>query len=411
MYTLRVKPDGSIVNLIDTRTNSDCTFTVEVENEADTEPHPSLVLNCYPGEKPPPKLLEALNATAAKTVALLPFFNGGAAHVLGAASIPKGTFYPLKNDYATCLTVLEINTRRAGGTIDDSFFTDANNVHIEMIRALNSMPIDHAHAPGLILSETTRHFLEYSSHLVGDDPLLKTFSPGYLETFKPVIQKSDYMYVAKSNWDGLPVQIKQAEASSEGQQHFYLVLRWTLPVEIVDQLKMLLYINPQGDSFEKFASRKILERATDMATSCSRWLVEQALRTLKLEPHPARPHMTHTLSNVFDSNIIKVQQEDNGGGCKPGVVFFEGCTPTHRARNGLVVERGGGAPGWMLFQGAADEAGFGGGSWKQPKSVSAFPSLALNEACWNQKMLQTISGEGGWQQKNGYFKLAPVIKL
>jgi hypothetical protein len=300
---------------------------------------------------------------------------------------------------------VEINTRRSGGVIDDSFFND--NTSVEMLRTLNAMPHDFATAPGLILSETTKHFLEYSSPLVSDDPLLKTFSPNYLEAFKPVLQKSDYMYVAKSNWEGIPAGIKEAEASNDGQYHYYLVLRWSLPVEIMDQLKMLLYINPVKDNWEKFSSRKILERATEMSLACSKALMEQALRTLKLEPHTARSHITHTLANVFDPNIIKVQ--DDNGAAKNGVVFYENSTPTHRAQNGVVVERGGG--GWMVFLGPPDNCGFGGGSFKMPKSSSAFPCIAANEMSWNQNMLKTVAGEGGWSPKNGYMKLTPVTKL
>ena len=121
MFELFVKSDGTIVRLVDTRTNSECKYVVKIEPEKSDEPHPNLVLSCHHSEKLPKKLLEELNAIAPNTIALLPLFNGGMAHVLPAETVPKNLFYPVKNAYATCLSMVEINTRRAGGVIDDSF--------------------------------------------------------------------------------------------------------------------------------------------------------------------------------------------------------------------------------------------------------------------------------------------------
>jgi hypothetical protein len=202
--------------------------------------------------------------------------------------------------------------------------------------------------------------------------------------------------------------IKQAEASVDSQFHYYLVLKWTLHIEIVDQIKMALYINPAKDTYEKFSSRKMLDRAYEMSVACSAKILSKALDMLQLEAHPARPHVTSTVSNIFDPTIVKVMDDKNN--TQNGIVYYENCTPTHRVRNGLIAERGGGTPAWLFFHGPTGDCGFGGESWKQPKSSSAFPTIA-GDIGWNQAMLKTMGGEGGWSSKHGYFKLQHVVTL
>jgi hypothetical protein len=408
-FKLVLSADGKIESLIDTRTNNAVTYTVHVANTPPSDAlDKSVIATCCTEDKIPAHIRKELNAVALHGLTLIPFHSYGYAILLGATIVPKGSFFPFLANYATCLSCIELHTRRPGGVLDDSYFTGFNN--LDAVRAILRAPPDPTTIPGVILAEGAKHLLEFTSPAISDDPLIKTFQPTYLNTYSPAIGDDDYLFVAKSNWEGIPKAVIESEAATE-QTHYYLVLKWSLPIEVSDQIAMIIYSNWANDTWRKLSTRQFLDRAHEMSVACAEHIMERALTQLRMKKHATRSWFVHTLSNVFDANPIKAHIDD--ATAVEGVAFYKDCAPTHKSTHGILCEKDAKQSGWLYICGPDDGTGvFGGTAFKMPKTMSAWPTLMHKDAVgWTKDGLKQFTGEGGWDSKNGFTKLQPVVEI
>ena len=152
----------------------------------------------------------------------------------------------------------------------------------------------------------------------------------------------------------------------------------------------------------------MFERAHALAESIREHFVNMALRELGLQRKKSNPDSVHTSWNVLDATPIQVKAASDDG-ASTGICYYSGCTPTHRAKRGVVVPRGDADAGVLWFHG--EPSGFiGGRAWKQPQSVSAFPCTLGTDQKWTKKEIKLLE-DGGWSPGNGYVKIDSLVRL
>ena len=124
-------------------------------------------------------------------------------------------------------------------------FQERSKEMTKLLRGANS----HGSTPGFILPETSKHLAAYAHAGTTRDPLLTQFRPDFVKTHKLKLQPDDYFAFCTSTWTNVSKETKAMAGHSEAMRHYYAVVKWSLPVESVDQLKMLLYCNPNADTW------------------------------------------------------------------------------------------------------------------------------------------------------------------
>jgi hypothetical protein len=238
-----------------------------------------------------------------------------------------------------------------------------------------------------------------------------------LRTFRPDwtpdgvrLGSDDYCFIGASNWGEVSASTREVAGHANGQVHFYLVVKYSLPPEVVDQLAHVVYTNPRNDTWKEFSERKVFERTHALAERIRTHFIDLALREMGLQRKKSAPETVHTNWNVLDAATIQVRASSADSAASTGVCFYSGCTPTHLARRGVVVPRGPDADaGCLWFHG--EPSGFvGGRSWKQPSSVSAFPCTLGKDQKWTKRELQLLS-DAGWDSSNGYVRVDAIVRL
>lgn len=185
--------------------------------------------------------------------------------------------------------------------IDDTFFAA---LKLDALRAKVRGRHDVEHVPGLVLADTAAAFRGVAPG-AADDPLLNTYRPDFLKTYTPVLGAGDYACVAKCDWRSVPPHDLSAQGVVAGQDHYYLVLRYSLPVETADQVCVALHENPNGDTWGSFVQLKLLERARNMLTDLGDALVNTFFKETGLARHPIRGRTVATVSNVFSPTVME----------------------------------------------------------------------------------------------------------
>jgi hypothetical protein len=262
--------------------------------------------------------------------------------------------------------------------------------------------------PGVILHDTVKDLQPFTSSKYPRDPLLRTFRPDWAPNGVR-LGSDDFCFIGVSNWAEANASTREVAGHANGQVHFYLVVKYSLPPEVCDQLAHVLLANPKKDTWKTFSERKMFERTHALAERIREHFISMALREMGLQPKKSTPDVVHTNWNVLDSTPIQVRAASADESVATGVCYYSGCTPTHRAKRGVVVPRGDVDAGCLWFSG--DPSGFvGGRAWKQPQSVSAFPCTLGAEQKWTRREMKLLE-DGGWDPTNGYIKIDSLVKL
>lgn len=178
-------------------------------------------------------------------------FVDGAAYVLPANRAPeRHSFFPLNWRYAGGYAMVEIESvldeKTSSGLTSEFFMTrqfqEKQAALVAAVRGPNRLDT----LPGFILPDTAKHMAPYAHTGSPHDPLLARFKPDYVRTSPLRLQADDYLAFCTSTWSAVSKETKAMAGHTETMRHYYAVVKYALPVEAVDQLKMLLYLNPNA---------------------------------------------------------------------------------------------------------------------------------------------------------------------
>ena len=337
-------------------------------------------------------------------------FPVGCAYVLPAEDVPAQTFFPFNMEYSSGMTLVELENRldeRGLVLTPDYFVTDNMRLRRETFVSLAYGENDPDMLPGVVLHDTLKDLQPFSSPRYPRDPLLRPFKAD----FDPSVMRlsaNDWVAVGTSNWADTSQSTREVAGHAPNQMHFYLMVKYSLPPEVCDQIAHVVFANPKRDTWQKLSERKMFERAHALAESIREHFVTMAITEMGLQRKRSNPESVHTSWNVLDSTPIQVKATSNETP-STGVCFYSGCTPTHRAKRGVVVPRGDADSGALWFHG--EPSGFiGGRAWKQPQSVSAFPCTLGPESKWTKREIKLLE-DAGWTPANGYVKVDALVRL
>lgn len=330
------------------------------------------------------------------------------AYVLPAIRAPeRGSFFPLNWRYGAGFALVEIEPvldEKTNAALSAEFFmTRAFQATRDALAAAVRGPNSHGSTPGFILPDTAKHLAPHAhAGVTAHDPLLAQFKPDFAGPLR--LQPDDYVAFCSSTWGNVSKDTKALAGHAEGARHYYCVVKYNLPLESVDQIKMLVYTNPNSDNWGKLVSRKPFERALEAARSARARFLADALAAAGLRARRSMPHVVDTATDVFDTAPVAVAA--SSGGEAAGVAFYAGCAATHRAARGLVVEAGPDRDAGLLWLHGTPSEKIGGDAWKQPASVNSLPVYAGARA--TSKTLDAFAS-AGWERANGYAKIEPVV--
>lgn len=365
------------------------------------------------------ELKKALSLAAApRALAVLPW--GGAlvrpaaqcaditTYLLPANKIPEpATFFPIQWRYASGFTLVEIeptldNDKTISLTEEYLVRRDFSAILAELTASFRGENKPHE-IPGFILSDTVNFLKPYASAQLSRDPLLNTYNPEFIKKCRLKLQPDDYLGFYKSDWSDVSAETKKLDGHKEAQTHYYAVFKYSLPAECVDQIKHVLYTNPNSDTWQKLINRKIFTRAIETARSVRHKFITDTLYAVGLKPRRSNPNFIDTEFDLFDTQSVTVSTSD--GVEEEGICFYSGCASTARAERGMLVEISPERDAGLLWLHGASAPAVGGAAWKQPASINSLPVLATTKI--NKKTLEQFSS-AGWNKANGYAKLVPI---
>ena len=332
-----------------------------------------------------------------------------AAYVLPASRAPeRASFFPVNWRYAAGFAMVEIEAvldeKTSSGLTSEFFMTrqfqERQAALAAAVRGANRLET----LPGFILPDTAKHLAPFAHTGSPRDPLLAQFRPDYARTSPLRLQQDDYIAFATSAWTNVSKETKAMAGHAETSRHYYAIVKYGLPPETVDQLKMLLYTNPNADAWAKLVSRKPFERALDLARAQRAKFLVEALEAAGLQPKKSNPHVLDTATDIFDDQPAEVASPD--GTATAGVVFYAGCAATHRAARGLVTEAGPERDAGLIWLHGPPSSAVGGTSWQQPATVHSLPVYASARA--TVRTLESFVA-AGWSREWGYAKVEPIV--
>lgn len=385
-----------------------------------------------------PLLDKALRACCApRVLAVVPWRNAhvppgcsyadGVAYALPAGQMPSGaSFFPVNWRYAAGIALVEIepvlDTNSNSALSADFFMTrQFQEKHAAFARSARG-PNNHEDIPGFVLPETIKHLEPFAQSGASHDPLLAKFKPDFVKSSKLRLQDDDYIAFCTSNWNLVSKDTKACAGHVEGARHYYAVVKYALPVECVDQLKMVVYTNPNKvrlplrhrprcsdpsmpqDTWGKLASRKLFERAQETARGLRARFLVQVLEAAGLQAKRSNPRVVDSTTDVFAPATLAVTS--SGEAEAQGIVFYAGCTPTCQAVRGVVAEVGPDRDAGLLWLHGSPSEKVGGDAWPQPASVHSLPVYSTARS--TAKTLDTYVA-AGWCKEWGYAKLEPIV--
>jgi hypothetical protein len=169
-------------------------------------------------------------------------FPTGCAYVLPADIRPKHSFFPFNMEYCTGMTLVELENKLddRGLVLTTDYFTTKDALQRrDMFIATAYGDTDPDALPGVVLHDTLKALEPFTSSKYPRDPLLRTFRPDW--TPEGVrLGNEDYCFIGSSTWGDVSASTREVAGHANGQVHFYLVVKYSLPPEVVDQVRGLL---------------------------------------------------------------------------------------------------------------------------------------------------------------------------
>lgn len=333
----------------------------------------------------------------------------GVSYVLPANVRPTpASFFPLDWNYASGMTMIELepvlDASSAKMLTSEYFLTKQCQSAIKSFTERVRGPNAFGDLPGFILEETRRILAPYAHALGEDDPLLTTFDPQYASSPRLKLQSNDYIAFGVSDWAAVSDETKALAGHKEAMRHYYAVINFEMPIECIDQIKMIVYTNPSSDTWRKLIERKVFQRVHETVQAVRLSLLTRAMSAIGLKPKKSNPKCVETFSNIFDTNEISVGL-DNGQEAQ-GIAFYSGCAPTHRAERGLLMSLAPDRSDGVLWLHGTPGESIGGRAWKQPASVNGLPTIAPTRI--TKKTMDSFVA-AGWKREWGFAKIEPII--
>jgi hypothetical protein len=403
-------------------------FVVKDARDATVALNRKVVID-YASKRISTELRRALQTLRKQYIVALPWYHAecaphryptGGVYVLASEDVPKQSFFPIDQAYATGVSMVEVEPvidRELGVTLTGDWI--AKKTVTEKVLALRQElrgETDAAHLPGLVLNDTVEFLKKHASVHYPDDPLLNVWKVDYIKTHAAHVklQPTDYVGLFTSDWAHVSVETMDLSGHKKDMKHYYMLVKCTLPQETVDQLRHVLYENPLRDAWGAFVKRKLFIRAEEVAAAIRGAKLAQALEGLGLRAKISNPEVVHTVCNVFDATPISVnvsKGDDASGDVRSeetdGVSFYSNCVPTHKCARGCLIERGPDRDDGFLWLHGPAAGTTGGTSWKQPQSVCSLPCAGFQERM--KKVHLKVFESAGWDPENGFAKLDPVF--
>jgi hypothetical protein len=334
------------------------------------------------------------------------------AYVLPAARAPVASFFPVNWRLYSGLTLVELEPvldADTGLRLTQDYFTTNSFAAAVSAATADMRGANHfSDVPGFVLPETAKLLRQFTS--MEEDPILHTFRPDYCKSAACdalLLQPEDYAFFGWSDWSNTSPETRQLAGHKEAEKHFYLCLKYHLPVESVDQLRLLIHLNPQNDSWRKLLERKVFSRAQEYAAGIRRRFMERILSRFHLAPKQSNPYFVDTPFDVFDTATIRVKEKS--GLENEGVAFHSGCTPTHASQLGVLCEVCSSErdAGLLWIHGPAGGR-IGGQSWTQTNSSNSLPVLTGPTGRVTKKTMDAVV-QMGWSRQNGFAKIVPMV--
>jgi hypothetical protein len=245
-----------------------------------------------------------------------------AAYVLPAHALPEPrSFFPFNWRYAAGFALVEIEPMlddKTNAALSAEYFMTRQfqEKRTALAAALRGASNSHGTTPGFILPDTSKHLAAYAHLGTARDPLLAQFRPDFARTSKLKLLSGDYIAFCTSTWSNVSAETKAMAGHAEAMRHYYAVVKWGLPLESVDQLKMLLYCNPNGDTWAKLVARKPFERAVDLARALRAKFLTDALSIAGkgLRPLGTPPRLTRRRRRIA-AKEVQPACGGHGDGC------------------------------------------------------------------------------------------------
>ncbi len=335
----------------------------------------------------------------------------GVAYVLPSAEKPvPRDFFPFPTEYATGLSMVEIEPRLTADGMQLSMDFLNTPQFLEKLQSLRERlrrPARVELQPGVVQADALRDLSRFATPAFAADALMHPYRPDWQNIWEPNLGPKDYVALAVSDWTKVSEQTKAAEGHVSGQLHFYVIVKFSLQPEVVDQVVMTRFENPGERTLGELAAHPLFKRALDVSEGSRELLAKASLAHLGLAPKQFgpqhAPHFTHTTWNVLDS--LRVVVGSSKGKKEEGVMFYAGCAPSHRAERGALVERGQEREDDVLWLHGPFKAGVTGGTgWKMPPTCNAIPSDGVK---WTKSLFEGLE-TSGWARESGYARLQHV---
>jgi hypothetical protein len=222
----------------------------------------------------------------------------GSLYVLEMTHVPQPeSFWPLNLQYGTGISMVEIEPRMndEGLMLTKEYLSSQKikNIVVALSEHLR-LPGDPDLQPGVVLGDTLKQLKEFTSKSYENDPLMRTYRSDWDQLWRPCLGPDDYVALCVSDWQDASKETKEASGHTLGQKHWYIVCKFTLPMEVADQLMVTRFINPQQDTWETLINRKVFARAMEISLQCREKIIAYALEKLGMRKRLSNPTFTHT---------------------------------------------------------------------------------------------------------------------
>ena len=408
--TLLVDETGDILGVCDALTGATVTHDVQ-RVQASTEIHGSVSTACMPAHVDP-RVQRALNfaVTHGKAAHVVPLphcaFDGrslrGCVYVMPPDGQPDAAGFPMDLRYATGISIVELERRLPNGSYMSAEFVRSAEFEALHRGAVEALRVGRGTPPGLVNPGTRalEAMRSVTSAAYPADPLLRVFRPDPLRSWQPHLRSNDFIRVCTSQWDATHPRMAAAFGHAPGDTHFYAVLCWHLPEELADQLRQLLCLNPDAQTFAQIAAREEFTRALRLSEQVREHMLRRYMGLTSMEPKQSDKRFTHTTSDILVAGV-------RVDGAVPAPAFYSGCAPTHTKSDGVISltkNDPNAAMYWWAGPYSPDHPG--GQPWDMPGSMHAMPTTGTALA-WTKSLLGTLA-EAGHSIEHGYIKLTPL---
>lgn len=333
---------------------------------------------------------------------------------------------PLDLSYASCMSLCEIDTRQGIMDIGSAFF-NSESVRKTFSEIQDEFFIDESlhessRCPGVVCKGRLYDNLQkytIQEDEFWNDPLKKIFRSDFLKDWTPYLSRNTdghFVSICSSDWERVDGRIKMIRNFQEGTLKFYLVVGWSLPMSLCDQIKHFIKVcSDQGENWSSIVESedalcyelKMAEKISQLATEN---ILERVLARLNLKKNKT------FMTSSFLSNVFRHDSKSNT------VNFFNEtvCTTDESAEGGALTMRGSSADaGFIWWGGTFNRKRLLGDPWSSPETLDGLPAKVFDKVDGNevpgvstQRVWETMMNKSFQHENNtGHMRLKNIISV